>query len=74
MAKRARIVGEVVYREGDGPNMTIPKGPAEITETALDVTISWPDGEARGSTAIPITDFKRYVAKKAILVLDAETA
>ena len=70
MAKAARIVGKVTYREGDGPTIVIRPGPCEITETEQDVTISWTEGDTRGSTAIPLTDFKRYVAKKDIVLLD----
>ena len=66
MVKSAHIKGEVSYREGDGPHITIPLGPCEIEETAQDVTISWVDGDTRGSAAIPITDFKRYVSSGAI--------
>ena len=69
MSKKARITGEVVYREGDGANITIPSGPCEFEETAHDVTLSWVDGDTRGSTAIPLADFKRYVATRAIHVL-----
>ena len=69
MSQKARITGEVVYREGDGPNITIPSGPCEFEETAQDVTLSWVDGDTRGSTAIPLADFKRYVATRAIQLL-----
>jgi hypothetical protein len=68
MSKQARINGEVVYREGDGPNITIPVGPCEVEETAQDVTISWAEGDTHGSTAIPLTDFRRYLASKAIVI------
>ncbi len=70
MAKQARIVGNVKYREGDGPQITIRPGPIEIVESEPDVTISWVDGDTHGSTAIPLADFKRYVAKQDIVVLD----
>jgi hypothetical protein len=70
VAKKARIKGNVEYREGDGAAMPIPPGPCEIEETELDVTISWVDGETHGSTAIPLSDFRRYVAKGAIEVLE----
>jgi len=70
MARQARIVGNVTYREGDGPSITIRAGPCEIVESEQDVTISWVDGETRGSTAIPLSDFKRYVAKKDIVLLN----
>ena len=71
MGKQARIEGEVVYREGDGPNIRIPVGPCEVEETAQDVTIAWEDGETHGSTAIPLADFRRYLASRAIVVTDA---
>ena len=68
MTKTARITGKVEYREGDGANMTIRPGPCEIEETALDATISWTDGASRGSAAIPLADFRRYVASNAIRI------
>lgn len=68
MIRAARITGKVEYREGDGANITIRLGPCEVDETALDVTISWIDGDSHGSAAMPIADFRRYVASKAIQV------
>ena len=68
MTRTARITGKVEYREGDGATMTIPPGPCEIEETAMDATISWTDGDSRGSTAIPISDYRRYVASNAIRI------
>lgn len=68
MIRTARITGKVEYREGDGANITIRLGPCEVDETALDVTISWIDGDSHGSAAMPIADFRRYVASKAIQV------
>jgi hypothetical protein len=70
MSNPARIVGKVSYREGDGPTIVIRPGPCEVTETDQDVTISWTDGDTHGSTAIPLSDFKRYVAKKDIVLLE----
>jgi hypothetical protein len=64
--RRAHITGKVEYREGDGQPLTIPKGPCEIEETPLDVTLSWLDGDTLGSTAIPLSDFKRYLELRAI--------
>lgn len=66
--RQARIQGEVVYREGDGPNMVIPEGPVEFQESEFDVTLSWAEGDTRGAAAMPIADFKRYVACQAIAV------
>ena len=59
--QHARIVGKVEYREGDGPNIVIRPGPVKVETGLNDATLSWEDGEVRGSTAIPLTDFKRYV-------------
>ena len=69
MAKSARIVGKVEYREGDGANISIRPGPCEIAVTALDATISWTDADSHGSAAIPIADFNHYISRKAILLV-----
>jgi hypothetical protein len=66
MARRAQIIGKVEYREGDGPNIVIRQGPIEVQTTDIDATLSWEDGVHHGSAAIPISDFRRYVAKQAI--------
>ncbi len=67
MAKTARIVGEVQYREGDGPNITIRPGPVEVHMAPTDVTLSWLDEEVHGSAAMPLTDFNRHVREGRIL-------
>lgn len=61
------IVGKVEYREGDGPNIVIRPGPVELVPTATDVTLSWTDGETRGSAAMPLTEFTRYRNEGAIV-------
>ena len=63
MTQNAHVTGKVEYREGDGVNMTIRPGPVDVQITATDATLSWADGETRGSAAMPIGDFKSYVAK-----------
>ncbi|MBK1613674.1 hypothetical protein CKO44_09350 [Rubrivivax gelatinosus] len=73
MTQNAHITGTVEYREGDGPNIVIRRGPCVIEETELDVTLSWTEGDARGSAAMPIADYRRYVASRAIR-LDGATA
>ena len=65
------VVGKVEYREGEGVNVSIPLGPCEVELTALDATISWTDGDSHGSAAIPVSDYKRHLLSK-VLVL-AET-
>ncbi len=72
MAQSANITGKVDYREGDGANITIRPGRVDIETTALDVTLSWVDGQTRGSAAMPIGDFRAYVAS-GVIVLDVVT-
>ena len=63
MARRnGRVTGTVKYREGDGVLMDIKRGPCEIEIADLDVTLTWFDGDVHCSTAIPRSDFDRYVA------------
>ena len=73
MIKTARITGIVEYREGDGANITIRLGPCEVVETALDATISWTDGDSRGSAAMPMADYQRYLASKAIQIVGVKS-
>ena len=63
MRQTAHIIGNVEYREGDGPNIAIRAGQVEVQTTASDATLSWTDGDTHGSAAIPLSDFKRYVAE-----------
>jgi uncharacterized protein YbaA (DUF1428 family) len=66
-SRRGRIVGKVEYREGDGPKIMIRPGPVELTFTATDVTLSWSDGDTRGSAAMPLNEFTRYRNEGAIV-------
>ena len=68
MTQHAHIIGHVEYREGDGVNMTIRPGPCEVEETELDATISWTDENSHGSAAIPLADYRAYVASQAIRI------
>lgn len=70
MAQKAHIVGKVEYRTGDGPNLEIPLGAVDVTTGINDVTLSWTDEDTHGSAAIPLTDFKRFVAE-GLIKLDA---
>ena len=67
MAVRALVKGKVEYREGEA-NITIRRGPVEVQTTPSDATLSWTDGETRGSAAMPIADFRLYVANGMIEV------
>ncbi len=60
------IVGTVTYREGDGVEMEVPKGPCEIEVTELDATLSWAEGDSHGSAAISLQDYKRFIAEGAL--------
>ena len=64
--RRAHITGKVAYREGDGANITIRPGPCTVEESALDVTISWTDGDTRGVAAMPLADYRHCLAVGAI--------
>ncbi|KQP46226.1 hypothetical protein [Pseudorhodoferax sp. Leaf274] len=68
MAQSAQIVGNVEYRDGDGPSLVIRQGPVEVSTTPQDATLSWEEegGEVHSSTSMPIADFQRYVAEGAI--------
>jgi hypothetical protein len=68
--KTARITGQVEYREGDGPALPIRPGLVEYEEDDQDVTLSWHDGDYRGSTALPRTDWQRFLDSKDIELLD----
>lgn len=63
MAQQAQVTGKVEFRQGDGVNTTIRPGPVEVQTTPTDATLSWADGETRGSAAMPIGDFQSYVSK-----------
>lgn len=61
-----QVVATVEYRSGDGPNIPIPHGEINVELGATDATLSWVDGDSHGAAAMPLTDFKRYVAEGAI--------
>jgi hypothetical protein len=68
MAKLADVRGKVEYRVGDGPLLRVPPGEIEIDLGPNDMTLSWGRGDTRQSTAMPSSDFARYLAAKAIVV------
>ena len=70
MNRTARVTGRVEYREGDGPQLAIRPGLVEYEEGDEDVTLSWDDGDYRGSTAIPRTEWQRFVGSRDIELLD----
>lgn len=62
MQQSAQVTGKVEYRQGDGANAIIRPGPVEVETTPTDATLSWADGETRSAIAMPIGDFRSYVA------------
>jgi hypothetical protein len=66
MSQQAQVTGTVEYRQGDGVTATIRPGPVEVQTTQTDATLSWSEGETHSSAAIPLHDFRSYVAKGAI--------
>lgn len=70
MSRTARITGHVEYREGDGPQLPIRPGLIEVHEGEQDVTLSWHDGDYRGSTALPRTEWQRFLDQRDIEWLD----
>jgi hypothetical protein len=67
MAQKAEIRGAVLYRLGDGPLQPVPLGEIEVEAGPQDVTLSWGDNDTRQSTAMPASDFARYLAAGAIV-------
>ena len=69
---KARVVGEVFYREGDGPLLPVPRGAIDVETTGQDAVLSWTqaggenDGEVSANVALPLTDYRRHVAEGAI--------
>ncbi|MDB5883405.1 MAG: hypothetical protein JWP43_3283 [Ramlibacter sp.] len=62
MSQHALIRGEVSFRAGDGMMVPIPAGPVEIEEADDSVTLAWGESDgSRGSTAITIDEYQRYV-------------
>jgi hypothetical protein len=68
MSKTAQVRGPVEYRLGDGPLQRVPPGEVEIELGPNDVTLSWGHGDTRESTAMPSSDFARYLASRSIVV------
>ncbi len=69
MTQRAQIKGMVEYREGDGPNIAIRPGLVEVQTSATDATLSWSDGDTRGSAAMPLTDYRLHLAQGRITLM-----
>lgn len=66
MAANAQVKGNVEYRAGDGPMISIPKGPLQVEVGADSAVLSWGEDGNTQSTAMPLADYQRYVAEGAI--------
>ena len=70
MTLHATITDHVTYRPGDGAPLVIPQGHVDVDLAADSATLSWTDENgAAGSAAIPLTQYKEYVAQKRIVAL-----
>jgi hypothetical protein len=63
MAANARVKGKVEYRAGDGPLISIPHGLLEVQLGADSAVLSWGEGPAAQTAAIPLDEFQRYLDK-----------
>ena len=64
MTQRAIIRGEVSFRVGDGVMLPIPDGPVVIEVAEDSVVLAWTDGDgSRGSAAMPVDEYRRYVSE-----------
>ncbi len=66
LTQSAYVCGEVSYRTGDGPLMTIRQGPVHVEVNEHDVTLGWDDEDARLSTVMPRTEYARFIGLGAI--------
>ncbi len=66
LSQQAFVCGEVTYRTGDGPMMTIRQGPVQVEVNELDVTLGWEDGDARLSALMPRSEYARFIGTGAI--------
>ncbi|WP_423600681.1 hypothetical protein [Roseateles sp. MS654] len=66
LSQAAFVCGDVSYRTGDGPMMTIRQGPVEVEVNELDVTLGWEDGDSRLSAVMPRSEYARFIGLGAI--------
>ena len=58
-----QVTGTVSYREGDGVSIEILRGPCEIEIGDLLAALRGVEGDVHCSTAMPRSNFDRYVAE-----------
>jgi 2-methylisocitrate lyase-like PEP mutase family enzyme len=64
----AHIIGEVDFRQGDGPLRTIPRGIVQVETTATDAVFTWQDDQTHAVAAMPVANFCQYIADGVIVV------
>ena len=63
-----RIVGNVEFRAGDGPNLKIPEGNCQILMADDSVVVTWQEGGQSLTAAIPTIEFDRYIQEGAVVL------
>lgn len=66
MPANAKVTGDVEYRAGDGPLILIPQGPIEVQLAPDSAVLSWGDAGSTQTTAIPLSEYQRYLDEGAI--------
>lgn len=61
MPANAKVTGDVEYRAGDGPLILIPQGPIEVQLAPDSAVLSWGDAGNIQTTAIPLSEYHRYL-------------
>jgi len=63
-----RIVGNVEFRAGDGPQLKIPEGDCQILMADDSVVLTWTENGQSLTAAIPKIEFDRYIQDKAVVL------
>lgn len=66
MPANAKVTGDVEYRAGDGPLILIPQGPIEVQLAPDSAVLSWGDAGNIQTTAIPLSEYQRYLGEGVI--------
>lgn len=73
LSQQAFVCGEVTYRTGDGPLVTIRPGPLQVEVNDMDVTLAWDEDDSRLSAVMPRTEYARFIGNGAIKPLITHT-
>ena len=59
---KARVAGEVKYRDGDGPLIELPQGQLiDVAPAIASMAVSWTEGEETRIASLAKEEFERYV-------------